>query len=117
MLPGRHRLRSSPGFHEVLRSGRRAGSGTMVVHLLRPSTATVDPTARVGFIVNRKVGDAVTRNRVKRRVRHLVGRFVSRLPADSVLVVRVNESAKGAPRGVLESDLDSCLRRLLGETG
>ena len=34
-----------------------------------PSIATT--TARVGFVVSKAVGTAVTRNRVKRRLRHL----------------------------------------------
>jgi len=88
----------------------------MVLHLLRTPTAGSDPAPRIGLIVNRRVGDAVTRNRVKRRVRHLAGLRAPGMPPGSVLVVRVSESAKEASSGVLATDFDSCLRWLLDET-
>lgn len=43
--------------------------GTLVVHAL----AKPDPPSRAGFVVSKAVGNAVTRNRVKRQLRHLVG--------------------------------------------
>ena len=46
----------------------RAGRPTLVVH----ATTGAVPQSRVGFVVSKAVGGAVVRNRVKRRLRHLV---------------------------------------------
>jgi ribonuclease P protein component len=59
----------------------------------RPATPTrpgMPPAvARVGLAVSSKVGDAVVRNRVKRRLREAVRHELHRLPAmDLVLVAR-----------------------------
>jgi len=41
------------------------------VLLVRPREDS-DPTMRVGFTVTKKIGNAVVRNRMKRRFRHIV---------------------------------------------
>jgi ribonuclease P protein component len=119
VLDRRHRLTSSAGFSSATRRGRRAGSGTLVVHLLQhpvlehgdSSTAPVAAEPRVGLVVARSVGNAVTRNRVRRRLRHLARERLASLPAGSVLVVRALPAAAAASYDGLGRDLDSALRR------
>jgi ribonuclease P protein component len=71
-----------------------------------------EPT-RVGFIVSRAVGSAVTRNRVKRRLRELVRGYLQSLPGGSLLVVRANAAAAHASWPDLAADLDMVISRLL----
>lgn len=70
---------------------------------------------RVGFVVSRAVGNAVVRNRVKRRLRHLAREHLRSLPGSAVLVVRALPAAADASGPELARDLESCLRRCLGE--
>ena len=44
--------------------------------------------ARVGFVVSKAVGNAVVRNRVQRRLRHLAREHLASLPGSAVLVIR-----------------------------
>lgn len=64
----------------------------------------------VGFVVSKAVGNAVVRNRVKRRLRALVGERLTSLPASASLVVRAQVAAADATYGRLGSDLDGALR-------
>ena len=120
MLTAAHRLRDSASFRTAVRHGRRAGSRTLVVHLLAPDAAASDPPgggptaggARVGFVVSKAVGNAPTRNRVKRRLRHLAREHVSSLPGSAVLVVRALPGAAGASYAELGADLTRCLGRV-----
>jgi ribonuclease P protein component len=73
-------------------------------------------TPLVGFIVARSVGNAVVRNRVRRRLRHLVRGHLDRLPEGSLLVVRANPPAGTARYEELATDLESALDRLLRPT-
>lgn len=74
--------------------------------------------ARAGFVVSKAVGDAVTRNRVKRRLRHLMRDRLSALPASSLIVVRALPPSAGADHARLVRDLDAALGRLgVHETG
>ena len=67
---------------------------------------------QVGFVVSKKVGNAVVRNKVKRRLRHLMRERLSGL-AGATLVVRANPAAAGASYDDLGRDLDHCLNRAL----
>jgi ribonuclease P protein component len=109
VLPHQARLRSRVEFTEVTRQGARAGAPALVVHL-QPG----DPgaPAKIGFVVSRGVGTAVTRNLIRRRLRHLVAERLDRLPAGSRLVVRANPAAAAASSASLGAQLDRSLDRL-----
>lgn len=124
MLAAAQRLRRSTDFAAAVRGGRRAGRGAVVVHLSLPVTPTTatspEPArgagaeetpapARAGFVVSKAVGNAVVRNRVRRRLRHLVRERLGELPAGSTLVVRALPPAAGASYQRLGTDLDAAI--------
>jgi ribonuclease P protein component len=112
VLPVSQRLTSPGEFREVVRRGRRGGGSLLVAHLLRRPTVSSGTTARVGFVVSKAVGPAVTRNLVKRRLRHLCRDRVADLPAGSLLVVRALPPAAHAGYAELAAELDRCLARV-----
>ncbi|MDP9221089.1 MAG: ribonuclease P protein component [Actinomycetota bacterium] len=116
MLPAAARLRRREDFRKTLRSGRRAPRGCVVVTLLPDARAVAGSPAQVGFAVSRAVGGAVTRNRVSRRLRHLVRGQLTQLPAGSKVVIRALPAAAVASHADLERDLDSALKALLRDT-
>jgi ribonuclease P protein component len=111
MLPSGNRMRRRDEFTSAVRRGDRAGRPRLVLHLQHRDEA--DEPARVGFTVGRPVGDAVVRNKVRRRLRHMVRERLHRLPAGSLLVVRANPKAATAQNDELAADLDAALDRLL----
>lgn len=119
MLPTEHRLRRREDFATAVRRGRRAGRPLLVVHL---RSGVMDPHApegnapppRAGFVVSKAVGGAVVRNKVKRRLRHLVRDRLALLPPGSLVVVRALPGAGDADHAQLARDLDAALQRLLG---
>jgi ribonuclease P protein component len=116
-----HRLRRRQEFSSTLRSGRRAvgrtpdsGAPVLVVHL----RAARDPgPARVGYVVPRAVGTAVTRNLVRRRLRHLAGDRLAGLPEGATVVVRVLPDAARVSFAQLGAALDRALERALAAGG
>jgi ribonuclease P protein component len=113
VLSAAHRLSDAASFQKAVRSGRRAGSRTLVVHL--SVDRSLERPARVGFVVSRAVGNAVARNQVKRRLRHLAREHISSLPGSAVLVVRALPAAASASFAELSADLERCLRRVCTE--
>jgi ribonuclease P protein component len=110
VLPATHRLTRGGDLRRVSRTGRRAGSDTLVVHLV---TTTVQGPSRIGFVVSRAVGNSVVRHRVQRRLRHLCRERLADLPAGCELVVRALPAAADASYAELGADLDRCLGRCL----
>ncbi|MDG4790939.1 ribonuclease P protein component [Micromonospora sp. WMMD1102] len=141
MLAAAQRLRRSSDFAAAIRGGRRAGRGSVVVHLdqagtpasptpASPATASArtrtasepvrstgaghEPApARAGFVVSKAVGGAVVRNSVRRRLRHLVRDRLPALPPGSTLVVRALPAAAESSYTRLGADLDAALAAAL----
>jgi ribonuclease P protein component len=103
-------MRRSSDFGAAVRRGRRAGAGTLVVHVLPGNASSQDPVV-VGFVVSKAVGGAVVRNRTKRRLRALARPLLGRLVPGTRLVVRAQPAAAHAPTSALGSDLSRALHR------
>jgi ribonuclease P protein component len=116
VLAGANRLRHRKEFALAVRRGRRAGRGSLVLHLHTDPAlvgeAGREQVRRVGFVVARSVGPAVVRNQVRRRLRHLMRDRLDALPLGSLLVVRAAPSAATASSAGLAADLDGALRAL-----
>ena len=108
MLAAAQRLRRGTDFAAAVRGGRRVGRNTVVVHLLIDEPAQAS-TARAGFVVSKSVGNAVIRNKVRRRLRHLVRPRLADLPDGTVVVIRALPAAASASFEALGSDLDGAL--------
>ena len=89
------------------RRGVRASSDALTLIMRR----TRRPHGRVGFTVSKKVGNAVVRNRVKRRLRDLL-RHRRESFADRDLVVVAREKAAHLSLEALGRALDEALARL-----
>jgi len=108
VLPAAHRMRRSVDFERAVRQGARAGRSTVVVHLV--TRTDPGPGPAVGFVVSKGVGNAVVRNRVKRRLRALASERLSTVPPGTDLVVRALGPAAEADYAGLGHDLDGALR-------
>jgi ribonuclease P protein component len=102
-------MRRRTEFSAAVRTGRRAGTRALTLHL---APMPGDSPAHVGFVVPRAVGTAVVRNQVRRRLRHLLRDRLLALPAGSALVVRVGPPAAGYTSAELARALDGALGRL-----
>jgi ribonuclease P protein component len=111
VLPPQNRLRLTKEFRGTVRHGVRVGRPLLVVHAVLGVDAAALP--RAGFVVGRAVGDAVVRNAVRRRLRHLVRDRIERLPPGTNIVIRARPEAARAPRAALVRDLDDALARAL----
>ena len=120
MLPAGSRLRRRADFVATVRSTRGVrGTGLLVVHAAPPDPTPPAPSTaanaapRVGFVVSRAVGAAVVRNRVRRRLRHLVADQLDRIPPGSRVVVRALPGSAVATYDQLGAALGSALDRAL----
>jgi ribonuclease P protein component len=87
----RHRLSRSRDFDSVYRHGRSVSTRFLVLYwFAREDGADASTGARLGLAVPKAVGNAVTRNKMKRQLRETFRAHLSELPQDQdyVLVVR-----------------------------
>ncbi len=112
MLPASARLTRRNEFRIVTRHGRRLRADLLVAHVLGGQPGP----SRVGFVVGRSVGGAVVRNRVQRRLRHLMRPRLAALAPGTWVVVRALPPAVDAGSAELGAELDRALGRLLAKT-
>ncbi|MEM8985897.1 MAG: ribonuclease P protein component [Pseudomonadota bacterium] len=98
---------------DFLRAAKGARTGAPAFSLQRRERGDDDPTIRVGFTATKKMGGAVVRNRMKRRLRaaaDLILPVCGRPGCDYVLVARPDAAAR--PFHALLDDLRRALVNL-----
>lgn len=96
-----------------VRGGRRWSATAFVLEARARQDAASDAAARFGFTVSKKVGGAVERNRIRRRLRALTAALApdqARAGFDYVLIARTGAISRSFAD--LKSDLDLALRRV-----
>ena len=124
MLPADQRLLANRDFRVVYAKGRSYAHPITVLHVLRRTGdyAAVAPGRRIGFVVSKKQGGAVIRNRIKRRLRESVRRRLDLIKQGSIDLIFVGrKDAHKADWSELEAGIFDVLKRanliLAGETG
>jgi ribonuclease P protein component len=105
------RLKRRPEFLRVAASGKKAAIGGVVLQALARAD---DGPARIGFTVTKKVGNAVIRNRTRRRLKEAARLLLAErkvVGVDLVLIGR--NSTRGRKFIALQGDI----RRALDRTG
>ena len=120
----RMRLSRSRDFDAVYRNGRSAASRTLVLYVFRhehDEELVEADGVRLGLAVPRRVGDAVTRNHVKRKLREAFAEAGADLePAHDVVIVARPGAAATIERedhGWLVEELRSLLAQTVAATG
>jgi ribonuclease P protein component len=108
----RTRLTDSPDFERVYRQGTAYRGKLFSVHAFPNELGT----PRLGLSVSRRVGNAVTRNAVRRRLREVFHSARPELPGDLDLVVSARPAAAEATVRELSEEFVRSLRKL-GEGG
>jgi len=102
------RLKKRKDFSHVFGIGRSTAGRLMVVYTA-PREAT---TVRIGFSAGKKLGNAVIRNRVRRRLKEMVRKVLPYLQGGRDLVVIARAGAVKATWPELEKEFQQICRRI-----
>jgi len=95
-------------FEAVYRSGNRRSSAQFVVFY----RASSGPGSRFGTSVKKALGNAVVRNRIRRRIREIIRRHISEIPSGWDLVIHPRHSVARARFAPLAAELVGLLRTI-----
>lgn len=103
------RLVRTGDFDAVYRAGKRRSSPHFTV-FFRPNEL---PQSRVGFSIKKALGNAVVRNRMRRRIREVIREHWREIPQGWDLVIHPKDTVRQAEFSALAADL---VRLLQGAT-
>ena len=109
-FPKSLRLRKRPQFLRVQGGGVKVSAGPLLALALRNDAGVT----RLGLTVSTKVGNAVSRVRIRRRLRELFRKRRGGLPVGVDLVLIARGSAKDAEYEALVMAFDTIAARLKG---
>lgn len=105
MLARDHRLRSGDEIREVIKSGKRVSNSLATLHFL------ASDSPRFAVVASKAVGNAVTRNLVRRRTKAALFQLLSGSPSISG-VVRLRAEAAQLSFQQIHDLLNELLRRI-----
>ena len=102
-------IRSATDFQRLQTDGRTRAQQSLLIRFRRNGLETT----RYGISTGRRIGNAVVRNRVRRRLRTILGKLGTRVGAGWDVLIVTRPSAAVAS----QADLEAVLSRLLGSAG
>lgn len=91
-----YRLKNGNSFRYLYRKGKSVANAYFVLYF-----TPVRGGAKVGFSVSKKIGNSVTRNKLKRRLRAIWGEMVAQFTPSSHFVVIAKKGAESLDFGAL----------------
>ena len=110
MLAYANRITKADDYRGVVRRGSRFVAPNTVSYI-RAAPRSVDGAPRFGFIVAKSVGIAVTRNRVRRRLKAASHSLLPLVKPGTDVVIRALPEAASQPYSVLCEELTASLRK------
>lgn len=102
------RLKKNREYRKVYKFGRSVADRNVVLFALANNLNT----SRIGFTVSKKVGKAVTRNRVRRLFKEACRLNISEFPAGKDFILLARVSVVGKSYQIVEKSLLQLLKRL-----
>ncbi|GAA1211325.1 ribonuclease P protein component [Rhodoglobus aureus] len=110
MLSKANRVTHPGDFRLAVRRGRRYSAPHCVVHIVSNERST---GVRFGFIVSKAVGNAVVRNKVRRRLRAAAAQLLPNVPGSVDVVVRALAGSEQAECTTLQAEIAEGIDRIV----
>ena len=107
MLNKEYRLKKKYQFNYVYRVGKSAGAKYMILYFCPSKNKNV----KIGISVSKKIGNAVVRNRTKRRFREAVAPMLDKMKENFNVIIIAKESSVDAPFEQLVTELKKLLTK------
>lgn len=101
-------LKRNIEFRKIYQSGSSAADRYLVIYKLK----SISDEPCIGFSISKKVGNAVKRNRIKRKLREICRLNLEKFPKGHNFVIIARVAAQNSDYGQLEQSVFNVLKRL-----
>lgn len=103
-----HRITQGDDYRRIVRQGRRVGGPLLVTHAV---LRTQEDPVRFGYVVSKRVGNAVVRNRITRRLKGISDLLITEGISGADIVFRVGAGAATASYAELHTEVVRMLKK------
>ncbi|UTX53196.1 ribonuclease P protein component [Leucobacter aridicollis] len=117
-MPARHnRVTRGEDYRRIVRTGNRVGGALCITYAVPRSIGDnpTDTSARFGFIISKAVGNAVTRNLLRRRMKSVTEEFIRDGVSGVDIVFRALPKSASASFDELRHEMRRSVRRIQSE--
>jgi len=107
MLKRINRLKKRYQFNYVYKAGEHFSSENCVLYTASSKTKNI----KVGFAVTKKIGHAIVRNKIRRRLREILKKQLPNLKQNYNIIVVAKESIVDAPFDQLTIEIEKLLKK------
>ncbi len=117
MLPQRYRLKKNADFRKIYKQGRSIADSYLVLYFWPRAKKHFFSNPRIGFSVSRRLGSAIQRNKIKRKMRAALRPYLPLIRQDVDLIFIARLKIKGIPFQNVEKSIESLLKKagLIGQ--
>lgn len=95
----------------ALATAPRVSTPVLGIRYRTADPAATMPTLRIGIAASKKIGNAVTRNRIRRRLKSIVRELEANVAPGTDVLINVRDAAATASSATLRAALTECLVR------
>ncbi|MBC7076631.1 MAG: ribonuclease P protein component [Syntrophomonadaceae bacterium] len=107
MLSRKFRISKKKEYKKIYKNGRRVSGKFIIVFVMR----NFSKNSRFGVVTSRKLGNAVKRNRTRRKLRAVIRQNMERMKNYADVVIVAKKSAVDADFYLLEKDFLFVMRK------
>jgi len=111
LLPEIFRLKKNNDFRKIYRYGRSIANSYLVLYYFPRSPREPLTEPRIGFSISKKLGSAVQRNQIKRRLREAIKPYLTLIKPNYDLVFIARFKIKGIPFNYVEKNMGALLQK------
>jgi len=109
LLPRVYRLKSKHDFKKVYKYGRSYANIYLVIYVYKKKD---NQKPRVGFSVSKKIGSAVVRNKIKRRMREVLRPLMGLLIKNVDIIFIARKKINGATYQDIKCSINKLLKKM-----
>jgi len=109
LLPQIYRLKNKIDFKKIYQNGKSLANPYIVIYVFKKPVAG---NPRIGFSVSKKLGCAVCRNKIKRRMREAIKPYLKLIKPNNVDIIFIARfKIKGISFKLVEKNMVNLLKR------
>lgn len=112
MLPQNYRLKSKFDFAKTYKHGQSRANSYLVLYFFPRTESFISlQNPRIGFSVSKKLGSAVIRNKIKRRLRAAIKPYLHLIRPNIDIIFIARKKIKGIPFSDVEKNMVYLLKK------